>query len=96
MSSIIATGNEIGKSMALINLMVAVCMATSSSAFSTFLIVKNPKDSKGETKNNVRAATVFCMVGIIAILIAGIRYTLIDKVKGLGALNTALTLKRIF
>jgi len=96
MSSIIETGNEIGKSMALINLMVAICMASSLSALGTFIITKNPKDSNGETKNNTRSGIVFCIIGIVVVLIAGLRYMLIDKVKGLGAINTALTLKRIF
>jgi len=97
MSNLIKTGNEIGKSLATINLIVFTCIASSLSASGTFIAVKSKNEQKG---NGMRIGGVLCSVGAILILISGIRYTLIQKVKGLGALNTALTtadtLKRIF
>jgi hypothetical protein len=88
MSNLIKTGNEIGKSLATINLIVFTCLASSLSASGTFITVKSKNEQKGD---GMRIGGVLCSVGVILILVSGIRYYLIHKVKGLGALNTALT-----
>jgi predicted permease len=86
--NLVGTGNQIGQSIALMRLVVAIIVGCCFCSFGGGIFMSKPKD---ENDNPKRAGMIFMSMGGCAILLAYLTYLFTKSFKGAGTMYTAFS-----
>ena len=86
--NLIGTGNQIGQSIALVRLVVAIFVGCCFCSIGAVIFTKKPDDKNNNPK---RSGMIFRSVGGCAILLAYLTYLFTKSFKGAGTMYTAFS-----